>query len=167
MSPDRRRSARNSGASPPRPSVVRTRPSPDDHYEIVYFKRHVDDDPDQAVPGRSFLDECPDKVRSLMRNVLIAVAASKPGQFAGGGYWEAMHGDMTGYFEVRVDGPKRSRHYRLFCLLDEKADDRGPLLVILTGLSKLLLTKFGATEYRYVRTLGDEYFSRNPRSLAS
>ncbi len=28
------------------------------------------------------------------------------------GYWEAMKGDMSGWFEVRVDGPRR-HHYRL------------------------------------------------------
>lgn len=165
MSPDRRRTTRK-GGSPPRHPVVRTRPAQGDPYEIVYFQRHIEDDPDQSAPGRLFLDTCPPKVRSLMRNVLIAVAASKPGQFAGGGYWEAMHGDMTGYFEVRVDGPKR-RHYRLFCLLDEKADGRGPLLVVLTGLSKLFRTVLSSNDYKYLRKLGDEYLSRNPRSLVS
>ena len=45
------------------------------------------------------------------------VAAAPPKRFAGGGYWEAMKGDMTGWFEVGVDGPRR-HHYRLFCRLD-------------------------------------------------
>ena len=31
-------------------------------------------------------------------------------RFAGGGYWEAMKGEMTGWFELRVDGPGR-HHY--------------------------------------------------------
>jgi hypothetical protein len=43
---------------------------------------------------------------------------------------------MTGWFEVRVDGPKR-HHYRLFCRLDydAKNSDR-PLLVVIAGLDK-------------------------------
>jgi hypothetical protein len=52
-----------------------------------------------------------------MQSILTHVAAAPPKRFSGGGYWEAMHGEMTGWFEVRVDGPQR-RHYRLFCLLD-------------------------------------------------
>jgi hypothetical protein len=31
--------------------------------------------------------------------------------------WEAMHGDMGGYYEIRLTGPGR-RQYRLFCILD-------------------------------------------------
>lgn len=47
--------------------------------------------------------------------VLHAVAEAPPPAYSGGGYWEAMHDDMSGYFEVRMDGPSRT-HYRLFCL---------------------------------------------------
>lgn len=36
-------------------------------------------------------------------------------KFAGGGQWQAMHGEMAGYFEARTRGP-RKRLYRLFCL---------------------------------------------------
>jgi hypothetical protein len=46
-----------------------------------------------------------------MRAVLAQDAPAPPKRFAGGGYWEAMKGDMTGWFEVRVDGPRR-HHYR-------------------------------------------------------
>jgi hypothetical protein len=35
-----------------------------------------------------------------MAAVLTAVAAAPPHRFSGGGYWEAMHGEMTGYCEV-------------------------------------------------------------------
>ena len=56
-----------------------------------------------------------------MRAVLAQVASAPPKRFAGGGYWEAMKGDMTGWFEVRVDGPRR-HHYRLFCRLDYDAE---------------------------------------------
>ncbi len=101
-----------------------------------------------------------------MRAVLIAVAAAPPKRFAGGGYWEAMRGDMAGWFEVRVDGPKRT-HYRLFCLLDYEAQgvDR-PLLVVVDGRSKPFRTVLDERDYRAVRALGDEYRARQPRSIS-
>ena len=49
--------------------------------------------------------------------VVKAVADAPPPAFSGGGKWEAMHGSMRGYHEIRVTGPGR-RHYRLFCILD-------------------------------------------------
>ncbi|TDP97209.1 hypothetical protein EV186_103171 [Labedaea rhizosphaerae] len=104
-------------------------------------------------------------MRAKFYAVLNAVAAAPPKRFAGGGAWEAMHGDMTGWFEVRRDGPGR-RHYRLFCLLDYEADgvDK-PLLVIVDGRSKPFRTELSPSDYRAVRAFGDEYRKRNPRSL--
>jgi hypothetical protein len=127
---------------------VRTRPSSDDAHDVVYFKRHHADDSSEAVPGQEFLAGCPTKVRATMRAVLVAVAAAPPKRYSGGGYWEAMKVDMTGWFEVRVDGPKR-HHYRLFCRLD-----------------KPCRTELSDSDYAGVRQLGDEYLSRNPRSIA-
>ena len=101
-----------------------------------------------------------------MRAALVAVAAAPPRRFAGGGYWEAMKGDMTGWFELRVDGPRR-HHYRLFCLLDYEANGRGkPLLVVIDGRDKPFRTTLSASDYTAVRRLGEEYLRRNPRSLA-
>jgi len=101
-----------------------------------------------------------------MRAVLVQVAAAPPKRFAGGGYWEAMKGDMTGWFEVRVDGPRR-HHYRLFCRLDYAALGRpGPLLAVICGLSKPFRTQLSDADYRRVRDLGREYLAQNPRSLA-
>jgi hypothetical protein len=145
---------------------VRTGPSPDDAHDVVYFRRHKTDDTSQSCPGREFIDACPVGVRAKFRAVLVAVAAAPPKRFAGGGYWEAMKGDMTGWFEVRVDGPGR-HHYRLFCLLDYEAKGRDkPLLVAVTGLDKLFRTELAAADYARVRALGDEYRKRNPRSVA-
>jgi hypothetical protein len=145
---------------------VRIRPSSDDAHEVVFFRRHRDDDPEQAIPGRQFLNACPVKVRATMRAVLAQVAAAPPKRFAGGGYWEAMKGDMTGWFEVRVDGPRR-HHYRLFCRLDYDAKDQPkPLLVVICGLDKPFRTELSGADYRHVRDLGEEYLRRNPRSLA-
>ena len=77
-----------------------------------------------------------------------------------------MKGDMTGWFEVRVDGPRR-HHYRLFCRLDYDAAGRTkPLLVVICGLDKPFRTEPSDAGYRHVRNLGEEYLRRNPRSLA-
>jgi hypothetical protein len=53
----------------------------------------------------------PPPEEAMMKAVLMAVAAAPPPAFSGGGKWEAMHGDMSGFFEIRVDGPQR-HHYR-------------------------------------------------------
>jgi hypothetical protein len=101
-----------------------------------------------------------------MRAVLAQVATAPPKRFAGGGYWEAMKGNMTGWFEIRVDGPRR-HHYRLFCRLDYDAEGQPkPLLVVICGLDKPFRTELSDADYRHVRDLGEEYFRRNPRSLA-
>ena len=90
---------------------------------------------------------------------------STPKKFSGGGYWEAMHDEMTGWHELRINGPKR-HHYRLFCLLDYVAKGmEKPLLVVIDGRDKPFRTELSATDYAAVRKLGDEYLARNPRSL--
>jgi hypothetical protein len=146
--------------------VDRVRPSSDDVHDIVFFQRHEDDDPNRSIPGRDFLNSCPTGIRGKFRACLVAIAAAPPKRFAGGGLWEAMHGTMAGWFEVRVDGPRR-HHYRLYCLLDyEAAGVSRPLLTVITGLDKRFRTTFGEREYAKVRELGVEYLSRNPRSVA-
>lgn len=102
-----------------------------------------------------------------MAAVLDAVARAPPHAFAGGGYWEAMHGEMTGYYEVRVDGRDR-RHYRLFCILErdgERLGLGGSSLVVITGMEKPFRSTFTARDYARVRRLGDEYRARAPRSV--
>lgn len=164
MAPDKRGRPRKPATT--RKPTVRTGPSADDAHDVVFFRRHKDDDPSETEPGRVFLNGCPTKVRATMRAVLVEVAAAPPKRFAGGGYWEAMKGDMVGWFEVRVDGPGR-HHYRLFCKLDYAADgvDK-PLLVVIDGRDKPFRTELAASDYKAVRQLGEEYLARNPRSLA-
>ena len=145
------------------PASIRTGPSSDDVHDVVFFRRHQADDPTQSTPGREALNSYPVKVRATMRAVLVAVAASPPKKFTGGGYWEAMKSDMAGWFEVRVDGPKR-HHYRLFCRLDYQATNASkPLLVVVAGLDKPFRTILSDADYAKVRRLGEEYLSRNPR----
>lgn len=101
-----------------------------------------------------------------MRAALVAVATAPPKRFSGGGYWEAMKGEMSGWFELRIDGPRR-HHYRLFCLLDYDAKGEGkPLLVVIDGRDKPFRTTLSDADYAAVRSLGDEFRGRNPRSLA-
>lgn len=148
------------------------RPRRDDPHDVVYFQRHADDDPAQTIPGRDFLRSCPTSVRAKFAAVLVAVATAPPHRFAGGGYWEAMHGDMTGWFEIRLDGPKPEggkgrHHYRLFCLLDYDAKNADrPLLTVVTGMGKPFRTTLRDRDYAQVRQLGEEYRARNPRSIA-
>lgn len=134
---------------------------------IYYFQRHRDDDPKCAVPGREFLADCPTKVQATLKAVLMAVAAAPPPAFSGGGKWEAMRGEMGGFYEVRVDGPQR-RHFRLFCLLERHGGTvglDGPSIVIITGKSKPFLTELSDEDYKKVRALGAEFRRRVPRSV--
>jgi hypothetical protein len=130
----------------------RVGPSPDDAYE--------------AVPGRAFLASLPVRIRAEFSAILIAVATAPPHKFAGGGKWEAMHGEMGGLYEVRVDGPPNRTHYRLFCLLDTRGPGERPVLVIIDGDRKPFRTEMPAKVYRRVRGYRDEYLARQPRSRA-
>jgi Txe/YoeB family toxin of Txe-Axe toxin-antitoxin module len=132
-----------------------------------FFQRHRDDDPAHAVPARDFLLACPEKVRAMMLAVVSAVADAPPPKFSGGGKWEAMHGDMAGYYEIRVDGPKR-HHYRLLCLLERdgaKVGLGGSALVLICGKDKPFGTVLSEQDYAEVRRLGSEYLARRPRSV--
>lgn len=136
-------------------------------WDIVYYKA-----PDGGIPPIDFLDGCPTKVAANLLAVLDAVAEAPPPQYSGGGKWEAMHGAMGGYFEVRASGPSREQ-FRLFCLL-ENADAtelrrrglRAPAIAVLTGLRKPWRTTFSEHDYRAVRVLGDDHRSNVPRRIA-
>lgn len=79
-----------------------------------------------------------------------------------------MHGVMSAFYEVRVDGPKR-HHYRLFCLLERDGHDIGltsASVVLITGKDKPFLTMLSKRDYEEVKALGEEFRRRNPRSIA-
>ncbi|MBD0022146.1 MAG: hypothetical protein IDH24_09600 [Gordonia sp.] len=144
--------------------------SSDAPHEVKFYKRHRDDDKVQTIPGLDALLGFPVKVRARLLATLSAVAKAPPKRFAGGGQWEAMHGDMTGYFEARVTSstPNGKWHYRLFCVLDYTAQGKAiPLLVVLDGAAKRYQTTLSNARYAEVRDLGDEYRERNPRSFAT
>ncbi|WP_283138239.1 hypothetical protein [Rhizohabitans arisaemae] len=79
---------------------------------------------------------------------------------------------MSGYYEVRLDGPKPGggkgrHHYRLYCLLDDEAKDVDqPLLTVITGFDKPYRTTLRAADYKSIQDLGAEYLSRNPRVIS-
>ena len=72
---------------------------------------------------------------------------------------------MGGWFEVRIDGPKR-HHYRLFCMLDYEAKGQDkPLLVVIDGRDKAFRTTLSDADYAEVRAMGDEYLNHNLRAI--
>ncbi len=125
------------------------------------------------MPAEEFLDACPAKVETRFYAVLEAVRDAPPPQFSGGGYWEAMHGEMGGFHEIRLTGPGRCQ-YRLFCVLDN-SDTRGlrkrgfdrPQIAAITGMVKASGRKFSERDYAKVRRLGSEYGAEFPRRIAS
>jgi hypothetical protein len=126
-----------------------------------------------SVPGADFLDDCPPKVRGTILAVLDAVAAAPPPAFSGGGKWEAMHGNMGGYCEIRVTGPGREQ-FRLFCLL-ENAEKRmlaarglpGLAISVITGMRNKIGALFSERDYAKVRQRGNDHTAQTPRRIAS
>jgi hypothetical protein len=136
-------------------------------WDVVYYTSR-----DGCAPAIDFLDDCPTKVAAHLLAVLDAVADAPPPRYSGGGKWEAMHGDMAGYYEARATGPDR-KQFRLFCIL-ENADEpelsrRGldrPAIAVITGLRKPWRTTFNVRDYQAVRTLGADHRSNYPRRIA-
>jgi len=101
------------------------------------------------------------------------VRTAPPPAFSGGGKWEAMHGAMRGYYEIRGIGPART-HYRLYCILDngspEELAERGfdsPQIAVINGMAKANATLFFDREYeRRVRGPGEDYRRTFPRRIA-
>jgi hypothetical protein len=137
-------------------------------WSVIYYRAG-----DGTVPALEFLDGCPGKLEGEFTAVLDAVAAAPPPQFSGGGKWEAMHGEMTGYHEIRLTGPGREQ-FRLFCLLENASDEelrrRGltkPAIAVLDGRRKPWRTVLSAADYRAVKKLGEDHKRQHPRRIAS
>jgi hypothetical protein len=138
-------------------------------WQIEYYEHE-----DGSVPAVDLLDGCPTKIEAQFNAVLDAVAAAPPPQFSGGGKWEAMHGSMGGYYEIRLTGPGREQ-FRLFCLLENAAPAelrrrglKGPSIVVINGMRKPHRTTFTDRDYRkHVRVHGEEHLANVPRRLAT
>jgi hypothetical protein len=134
-------------------------------WRIHFFQRHRGDDPTREVPTITFLDSLPVRTRAEVIAVLDAVAEAPPPSFSGGGKWEAMHGDMAGFYEIRVRGADR-RNHRLFCVLEREAPDLGgPSIVCIAGLSKPLREAAHSRDYRRAVALREEF--RRRRTVAN
>lgn len=133
-------------------------------HEVVFFagsRVHL-----RTVAPLKFISNCPVSVQRKMLEILNEIAKAPPWRFSGGGYWEAMHGEFAGWFELRVDGPGRE-HFRLFCQLDYFAEGfEHPLLVVICGFRKPFGTTLRKSDYDQVLDLGYEYWASNPRALA-
>jgi hypothetical protein len=136
-----------------------SRTTPSKAWSIHFFQRHESDDVERGVPAIEFLESVPAKVAAEIHAVLDAVAAAPPPSFSGGGKWEAMHDDMAGYFEVRVQGA--GKNHRLFCVLERNAEDLGgSSIVCIDGLSKPPRTAAHPRDYRRVKRYGAEFQTR-------
>lgn len=137
-------------------------------WAIIYYET-----PDGSAPALEFLDECPGTLDAQFTAVLDAIAAAPPPQFSGGGKWEAMHGTMSGFYEIRLSGPRREQ-FRLFCLLENGTEEeltrrglRRPAIAVITGMRKPWRTTFSELDYRRVRELGTEHQRNYPRRIAA
>lgn len=123
---------------------------------IHCFQRHSDDDASERTPTVEYLDSVPIAVAAEFDAILAAIAAAPPPSFSGGGKWEAMHGDMTGTYEVRVKSS--GVNYRLFCLLIRTSEQlEGPSIVCLDGLTKQQRTAAHPREYARIRQYVSEF----------
>ncbi|MGB0096780.1 MAG: hypothetical protein WBP81_30100 [Solirubrobacteraceae bacterium] len=163
MTKGRDRKSKKADAGATAPTVDRTPP-----WRIIYSRAA-----DGSSPALDFLDSCPGKIDGEFLAVLDAVVAAPPPQFSGGGKWEAMHGEMTGYHEIRLTGPRREQ-FRLFCLLENGSDDellkRGlvkPAIAVIDGRRKPWRTVLSAADYRAVKKVDEEHKRQFPRRIAT
>ena len=126
---------------------------------IHFFQRHQDDDESRSVPARDFIAGLPHKVKAEILAVLDAVAAAPPPSFSGGGKREAMHDDMAGFYEVRVQGG--GMNHRLLCVLERNATDLGgPSVVAIDGLSKPKRSAANPKDYKRAIAMRGEFEKR-------
>src|SRR5690349_981421 len=65
----------------------KSQPDVAEDWGVEFFQRHADDDDNEAIPGREFLDAIPETVSARIIAALDAVADAPPPAFSGGGYW--------------------------------------------------------------------------------
>ena len=135
-------------------------------WDVIYYRTASG-----QVPADEFLDGCPTAIEARFERVLDDVACGPPLEYRGGGYWQAMHGSMTGWHEVRIKGPGREL-YRLYCLLEkgtaEELAHRGlprPAIAVIDGRRKPAKTAIPEEEYAAIRKLGEDHKRQFPRRI--
>lgn len=101
--------------------------------------------------------------RAKFAAILESVASAPPRSFSGGGYWEAMHGELDGVFEIRFQGRDRWL-FRFFCLLLEQSQP--PVLLVFAGTKKRPSSVISRGDYAKVRLLADDLTSANSNPSA-
>jgi hypothetical protein len=100
--------------------------------------------------------------RAKFAAIVEAVATAPPRNFAGGGYWEALRGDLAGLHEIRFKGKDRW-HLRFFCLLEEQW--LPPQLIVLAASKKRPGTLLPPSHYAKVRDLADAFTRASSRPI--
>ncbi len=118
----------------------------------------------RSVPAEKFLDGCPAAERLLA--IVEAVRGYPPPSFPPSQMWHAMTGKMSGIYEART----RSKNtlYRLFCVLDRKAESFGlgsPTLAMLGGGTKPVGEAMDDDIYEDAISYRDRYLRTNPRPV--
>jgi hypothetical protein len=84
----------------------------------------------------------------MLLAIVVAVRDAPPPTFPPSRMWHAMHAEMKGFHEARDE--HRGQLYRLFCVLDNNASDRGldaEVVALIFGGVKRVRTAMGASVY--------------------
>ena len=118
----------------------------------------------RSVPAEKFLDGCP--VNDRLLAIVEAVRGYPPPSFPPSQMWRVMSGRMSGIYEARVRS--RDTLYRLFCLLDRKAESFGlgaPTLALLSGGTKPVGEAMEDDVYDDAISYRDRYLRTKPRPV--
>jgi hypothetical protein len=141
--------------------VAQTPKKRSEPWRIHFFQRHSADDPDRSVPTLGFFDTVSPTVAAAFQAILEAVAIAPPPAFSGGGKWEAMHGEMAGFYEAPTSGGDasgRQMNHRLLCLLVRDMEELGgPSIVALGGFSKPVRSPANRRDYEKIRRYAAEF----------
>ena len=113
--------------------------------EIVELDRHT------HLGPKSLLQKMDVGERAKFSAIVTAVCNAPTGSFSGGGYWQALHGELRGLFEIRFQG-KSPWLYRFFCAVNS----REACLYIFAGARKKKGEKLTTRTYAEVLSLAEE-----------
>ena len=91
--------------------------------------------------------EVDDALAARFAAIANAVCQAWP-KFKGGGLWKAMHGEMQGFFEIRIS--KGKTNYRFICHPIQRGEQ---LLIVVAGAAKPRQTGLPESFYEDVKTV--------------